>query len=49
MIYEGTREVQVQLAAEYALGYRQDRPVAHPLPAWPDEGEPRVPAERPAP
>ena len=49
MIYEGTREVQVQLAAEYALGYRQDRPVAHPLPAWPDEGEPQVPAERPAP
>ncbi len=39
MIYEGTREVQTQLAAEYALGYRQDRAVSHPLPAWPDEGE----------
>ncbi len=38
-IYEGTREVQTQLAAEYALGYRQDRPLARPLPAWPDEGE----------
>ncbi len=38
MIYEGTREVQTQLAAEYALGYRRDRPLAHPLPAWPDEG-----------
>lgn len=39
MIYEGTREVQTQLAAEYALGYREDRPVRRPLPAWPDEGE----------
>ncbi len=49
LIYEGTREVQTQLAAEYALGYRQDRPPAHPLPAWPDEGETLAPAERPAP
>jgi glutaryl-CoA dehydrogenase (non-decarboxylating) len=40
MIYEGTREVQTQLAAEYALGYRQDRAVSHPLPAWPDESAP---------
>ncbi|MGH7642805.1 MAG: acyl-CoA dehydrogenase family protein [Candidatus Dormibacteria bacterium] len=39
IIYEGTREVQTQLAAEYALGYREDKPVSHPLPAWPDEGE----------
>ena len=38
MIYEGTREVQTQLAAEYALGYRQDRPVRCPLPGWPNEG-----------
>ncbi len=38
LIYEGTREVQTQLAAEYALGYREDRPVRCPLPAWPDEG-----------
>jgi len=46
LIYEGTREVQVQLAAEYALGYRQDRPLAHPLPAWPDEaGSPSTLAE----
>ncbi|MGH7610146.1 MAG: acyl-CoA dehydrogenase family protein [Candidatus Dormibacteria bacterium] len=41
MIYEGTREVQVQLAAEYALGYRQDRPLRRPLPGLPDEGEDR--------
>jgi glutaryl-CoA dehydrogenase (non-decarboxylating) len=43
MIYEGTREVQTQLAAEYALGYREDRPLSHPLPAWPDEEEGQVP------
>jgi len=46
LIYEGTREVQTQLAAEYALGYRQDRPVSHPLPAWPDEGDSPAPAPR---
>lgn len=39
LIYEGTREVQTQLAAEYALGYREDRPVRCPLPAWPNEEE----------
>jgi glutaryl-CoA dehydrogenase (non-decarboxylating) len=37
LIYEGTREVQTQLAGEYALGYRQDRPVRCPLPSWPNE------------
>jgi len=46
LIYEGTREVQTQLAAEYALGYRLDRPLAHPLPAWPDEGDAPAPDER---
>ncbi len=35
LIYEGTREVQTQLAAEYALGYRVDRQVRRPLPGWP--------------
>ncbi|HVB53385.1 MAG TPA: acyl-CoA dehydrogenase family protein [Candidatus Acidoferrales bacterium] len=49
LIYEGTREVQTQLAAEYALGYREDHPVAHPLPAWPDEGESEPTADRSAP
>ncbi|MDA8331405.1 MAG: acyl-CoA dehydrogenase family protein [Candidatus Dormibacteraeota bacterium] len=37
MIYEGTREVQTVLAAEYALGYREDRPLRCPLPGWPNE------------
>ncbi len=37
LIYEGTREVQTQLTGEYALGYRQDRPVRCPLPSWPNE------------
>ncbi len=37
LIYEGTREVQTQLAAEYALGYREDRKVRCPLPGWPNE------------
>jgi glutaryl-CoA dehydrogenase (non-decarboxylating) len=39
LIYEGTREVQTQLAAEYALGYRQDRPPRCPLPGWPNESD----------
>ncbi|HVD03165.1 MAG TPA: acyl-CoA dehydrogenase family protein [Candidatus Dormibacteraeota bacterium] len=39
LIYEGTREVQTQLAAEYALGYRHDRPVRRPLPGWPNEAD----------
>ncbi|HVA22031.1 MAG TPA: acyl-CoA dehydrogenase family protein [Candidatus Micrarchaeia archaeon] len=39
LIYEGTRELQTVLAGEYALGYREDRAVRRPLPAWPDEGE----------
>ncbi len=47
LIYEGTRELQTILAAEYALGYREDRPVRCPLPAWPDEGDP-APAAVPA-
>ncbi|MHB1639743.1 MAG: acyl-CoA dehydrogenase family protein [Candidatus Dormibacteria bacterium] len=49
LIYEGTREVQTQLAAEYALGYRQDRPVRCPLPGWPNESDqPSAPAPAPA-
>ena len=30
VIYEGTREVHTILQAEYALGYRQDKPLSHP-------------------
>ncbi|MHB8571474.1 MAG: acyl-CoA dehydrogenase family protein [Candidatus Dormibacteria bacterium] len=36
IIYEGTREIQTIMQAEYALGYREDRPVRRSLPAWPD-------------
>jgi glutaryl-CoA dehydrogenase (non-decarboxylating) len=36
---EGTREIQTIMQGEYALGYRQDRPVRRMLPAWPDSGE----------
>ena len=35
MIYEGTREIHTIMQAEYALGYRDDRPLKHTLPAWP--------------
>jgi glutaryl-CoA dehydrogenase (non-decarboxylating) len=34
IIYEGTREVHTILQGEYALGYRQDRPVKKSLPAY---------------
>lgn len=35
VIYEGTREIHTVMQAEYALGYRQDKPLRKPLPAWP--------------
>ncbi len=34
IIYEGTREIHTILQGEYALGYRQDRPVKKSLPAY---------------
>jgi glutaryl-CoA dehydrogenase (non-decarboxylating) len=34
IIYEGTREIHTILQGEYALGYRQDRPVKKQLPAY---------------
>jgi len=34
IIYEGTREIHTVLQGEYALGYRQDRPVKKQLPAY---------------
>jgi glutaryl-CoA dehydrogenase (non-decarboxylating) len=37
VIYEGTREIHTILQAEYALGYRQDKPLNKMLPAWPFE------------
>ncbi len=35
MIYEGTREIMEVLQAQYALGYRKDKPLRRELPAWP--------------
>lgn len=37
VIYEGTREIHTLLQADYALGYREDRPTRGSLPKWPFE------------
>ncbi|WP_282201473.1 acyl-CoA dehydrogenase family protein [Collibacillus ludicampi] len=37
VIYEGTREIHTLMQAEYALGYRMDKPLRRTLPAWPFE------------
>ncbi|MDW7650014.1 MAG: acyl-CoA dehydrogenase family protein [Bacillota bacterium] len=34
VIYEGTREIQKLMQADYALGLRSDKPVRKTLPAW---------------
>jgi glutaryl-CoA dehydrogenase (non-decarboxylating) len=34
VIYEGTREVHTLMQADYALGYRQDKPTRCELPPW---------------
>lgn len=34
VIYEGTREIHTVMQAEYALGYRADKPLNKMLPAW---------------
>jgi len=34
IIYEGTREIHTVVQGEYALGYREDRPVKRSLPPW---------------
>ncbi|MBI3591610.1 MAG: acyl-CoA dehydrogenase family protein [Candidatus Melainabacteria bacterium] len=34
LIYEGTREIHTLLQADYALGYREDKPLEHAMPAW---------------
>lgn len=39
VIYEGTREIHTVMQAEYALGYRQDKPLRQMLPAWSPEEE----------
>lgn len=35
VIYEGTREIHTVMQGEYALGYREDKPLRKILPAWP--------------
>ncbi|MCC7228940.1 MAG: acyl-CoA dehydrogenase family protein [Fimbriimonadaceae bacterium] len=35
MIYEGTHEIHTLMQAEYELGYRSDKPLAHTLPTYP--------------
>jgi glutaryl-CoA dehydrogenase (non-decarboxylating) len=37
MIYEGTHEIHTLVQAEYALGYRTDKPLTHNLPTYPFE------------
>lgn len=37
VIYEGTREIHTIMQAEYALGYRVDKPLRSMLPAWSSE------------
>jgi alkylation response protein AidB-like acyl-CoA dehydrogenase len=37
VIYEGTREVHQLIQAQYALGYRKDKPLRCELPKWPFE------------
>ncbi|MBP3039803.1 acyl-CoA dehydrogenase family protein [Bacillaceae bacterium Marseille-Q3522] len=37
VIYEGTREIHTIMQGEYALGYRQDKPLRKQLPSWPFE------------
>ncbi|MDQ0154458.1 acyl-CoA dehydrogenase family protein [Robertmurraya andreesenii] len=37
VIYEGTREIHTIMQGEYALGYREDKPLRKNLPAWPFE------------
>lgn len=34
VIYEGTREIHTLMQADYALGYREDKPLNRMLPAW---------------
>ncbi len=37
LIYEGTQEIHQLIQAEYALGYRTDKPLSRPLPPYPFE------------
>ena len=37
VIYEGTREIHQLIQAQYALGYKEDKPLRCELPKWPFE------------
>ncbi len=37
VIYEGTREIHQLMQAQYALGYKEDKPLRCELPKWPFE------------
>jgi glutaryl-CoA dehydrogenase (non-decarboxylating) len=37
VIYEGTSQIHTLMQADYLLGYRKDKPLRMPQPAW--EGE----------
>ena len=37
VIYEGTSEIHTLMQADYALGYREDRPLRCELPAYDPE------------
>jgi glutaryl-CoA dehydrogenase (non-decarboxylating) len=38
VIYEGTSQIHTLMQADYVLGYRTDRPLRKPQPAWDGEG-----------
>ena len=44
MIYEGTREIHKLMQADYALGYRQDKPRRVELPAYTRVASPKEPS-----
>jgi len=46
VIYEGTREIHKLMQADYALGYRVDRPIRCNLPAWTDHDKAQDPGSK---
>ena len=45
VIYEGTSQIHTLMQADYLLGYRKDRPLRMPQPAWEGEADARPVAE----
>lgn len=48
MIYEGTHEIHTIMQAEYALGYRQDRPLKRTLPPYAPAADPHAAGDSPS-